>query len=474
MKIDLFIDGARSAPSGGTYDVLVGPVVPDELARVAVASQSDVARAVVAAELAFEGGRIAAKERSDILLRAAQLVLDHGEELANLIVMEVGKTLRESRGEVKTASDALFSMAGEALRIRGCTLDGDATPATRDFNISVLREPAGPVCAMTAYNAPLNQVCYKVGMAFAAGCPVVIKPSPFTPMVTSRAVDLLVEAGMPAGWINLVTGGAEVGQALFGSARFARFAFTGSRTVGEILVRSVGLRRSLLELGSNAPNIVHHDADLDLAARAITSSGFAIAGQVCMRPQRILVHEDAYSDFTARLLDCISALKVGDPRDADTDMGPVRTEAAAARIVDWVKQAETNGAEVLVGGTCDGCFVAPTVVSGVRSDDLISCEEIFGPVLVVTTYSDLNDALAQANASKYGLQSAIFTASLHVSREAVRQLRSGGVVINNASRMRTALVPFGGAKDSGLGREGGQWGVEEFTEIKVVYEYFGT
>ncbi|MEM9437960.1 MAG: aldehyde dehydrogenase family protein [Pseudomonadota bacterium] len=473
MKIDLFIDGERHAPSGGRYEALVGPVTPDELAQVAEAAPSDVAKAVGAADAAFAGGRIAARERADILQRASELVLAHGEELANLIVMEVGKTLRESRGEVKTAADALSSMAGEAVRIRGYTLDGDATPATKEFNISVLREPAGPVCALTAYNAPLNQVCYKVGMAFAAGCPVVLKPSPFTPMVTSRAIDLLAAAGMPAGWINFVTGGAEVGQALFESPQFARYAFTGSRTVGDILVRSVGLRRSLLELGSNAPNIVHHDADLDLAARAITSSGFAIAGQVCMRPQRILVHEDAYAEFTDKLLDRVQAVKVGDPREADTDMGPVRTEASAARIVDWVKQAEAKGAKILTGGTHEGCYVAPTVISSVQSDDLVACEEIFGPVLVVTTYADLQDALAEANASKYGLQSAIFTSSLKVAREATERLRSGGVVINNASRMRTALVPFGGAKDSGLGREGGLWGVEEFTEVKVVYDYFG-
>lgn len=473
MKIDLLIDGQRCAPAGERYEALVGPVVPDELAQVAIASPGDVAKAVAAADATFGRERVTAKDRSDILLRASELVLEHSEELSNLIVMEVGKTLRESRGEVKTAADALSCMAGEALRIRGFTLDGDATQATKDFNISVLREPAGPVCAMTAYNAPLNQVCYKVGMAFAAGCPVVLKPSPFTPMVSSRAIDLLVEAGMPVGWINFVTGGAEVGQALFESPQFARYAFTGSRTVGDILVRTVGLRRSLLELGSNAPNIVHHDADFDLAARAITSSGFAIAGQVCMRPQRILVHENAYEDFTARLIDCVQAVKVGDPRKPETDMGPVRTEDSAARIVDWVKRAETNGAEILTGGTSEGCFVEPTVVAGAKPDDLVTCEEVFGPVLVVTTYSDLDEALSEANASKYGLQSAIFTSSLAVARDATSQLRSGGVVINNASRMRTALVPFGGAKDSGLGREGGLWGVEEFTEIKVVYDYFG-
>ncbi|MEM1273298.1 MAG: aldehyde dehydrogenase family protein [Pseudomonadota bacterium] len=473
MKVDLFIDGQRVPPSGGTYEAFTGPVMSDTLAQVAVASRDDVARAVGAAEQAFDRHRITALERSEIMLRAANLLREHGEQLANLITLEVGKTLRETRGEVRTASDAFVAMAGEALRIRGVTLDGDATAPTKDFNISVIREAAGPVCALTAFNAPLNQVCYKVGMAFAAGCPVVIKPSPFTPMVTSRAVDLLVEAGMPAGWINLVTGGAEVGQALFESPQFARYAFTGSRTVGDILVRSVGLRRSLLELGSNAPNIVHSDADLGLAARAIASSGFAIAGQVCMRPQRVLVHEDAFDAFAAALLERIAAMKVGDPRDPETDMGPVRTEESAARIVDWVGQAEKAGAKVLTGGTREGCYVAPTVVANVKSDDLISCEEIFGPVLSLSTYRDLDAAIAEANASKYGLQSAIFTSSLKVARDATRRLRSGGVVINNASRMRTALVPFGGAKDSGLGREGGPWGVEEFTEVKVVYDYFG-
>ncbi|MEM0976068.1 MAG: aldehyde dehydrogenase family protein [Pseudomonadota bacterium] len=473
MKIDLLINGERCAPSSGQYDPLVGPVISDTLAEVAAATPEDVARAAKAAADAFERDHITAKERSNIMLRASQLLLDHEDELANLIVMEVGKTLKESKGEVKTASEAYATMAAEALRIRGTTMDGDATNATKDFNISVILQGAGPVCALTAYNAPLNQVCYKVGMAFAAGCPVVLKPSPFTPMVSSRAIDILVEAGMPTGWINFLTGGADVGAALFDAPEFARYAFTGSRKVGEILVQSVGLRRSLLELGSNAPNIVHEDADLALAAKAITASGFAIAGQVCMRPQRILVHEQAYEGFVSHLLERVAAVNVGDPRKIETDMGPVRTEESAARIVEWVKDAEKAGAQILTGGTHDGCYVAPTVVSGVKSDDLVACEEIFGPVLVLQTYTDLDDALREANASKYGLQSAIFTTNLHVARKAVRQLRSGGVVINNASRMRTALVPFGGAKDSGLGREGGPWGVEEFTEVKVVYDYFG-
>ncbi|MEM6634610.1 MAG: aldehyde dehydrogenase family protein [Pseudomonadota bacterium] len=473
MKIDLLINGQRCASASGQYDCLTGPASPDELAQVASATPEDVARAATAAVKALASKRITAKDRASILARASKLLLQHEDELAELIVLEVGKTIREAKGEVKTASDACSTFAAEALRLRGFTMDGDATGPTKDFDIAVLREPAGPVCALTAFNAPLNQVCYKVGMAFAAGCPVVLKPSPFTPMVSSRAIDLLVAAGMPKGWINFVTGGAEVGQALFENSDFARYAFTGSRAVGDILVRSVGLRRSLLELGSNAPNIVHHDADLALAARSITSSGFAIAGQVCMRPQRILVHEDVEEAFSAHLLEHVKAVRVGDPMDPETDMGPVRTVESAARIVGWVKRAEEGGAKVLTGATHDGCFVAPTVVANVKSDDLVACEEIFGPVLVLQTYGALEEALDEANASKYGLQSAIFTSNLKTARTAVRALKSGGVVVNNASRMRTALVPFGGAKASGLGREGGPWGVEEFTEVKVVYEYFG-
>ena len=473
-KIDLFIDGASCAPCEERYDPLKGPVTDDTLAMVAQAGTQDVARAAKAAQDAFARERITARERANILARAATLLAEHEDELAELIVLEVGKTIREARGEVKTAADACATFAAEALRVRGYTVDGDATPATKDFEISVIREPAGPVCALTAYNAPLNQVCYKVGMAFGAGCPVVLKPSPFTPMVTARAIALLAEAGMGPGWIYLVSGGVEVGQALFEAPEVSRYAFTGSRAVGDILVRSVGLRRSLLELGSNAPNIVHSDADLALAAKAITASGFAIAGQVCMRPQRVLVHEDVMDAFAAHLVERVKAVRVGDPRDPETDMGPVRTEDSAARIVDWVRQAEAAGAKVLTGGTHDGCYVAPTVVAGVRSDDLVACEEIFGPVLVLQSYATLDAALAEANASKYGLQSAIFTTTLETARVATRRLNAGGVVINNASRMRTALVPFGGAKDSGLGREGGPWGVEEFTEVKVVYHYFGT
>jgi acyl-CoA reductase-like NAD-dependent aldehyde dehydrogenase len=289
-----------------------------------------------------------------------------------------------------------------------------------------------------------------------------------TPVATSLFVDLLAESGVPSGWINLLFGGSDLGQALFASRDFARYTFTGSRRVGMELVQRVGLRPVILEMGSNAPNIVHSDAEMDVAIGALIDGAFATAGQVCIRPQRILVHSAIYDEFLDAFVEAIRGLTVGDPRKPETDMGPMRTEEAATRVAQWVADAVAAGARVLVGGQHVGSYMEPTVLCDVPTGEKVVCEEIFGPVVVVERYLSLDDAILRANDSPYGLQAGVFSRDLATCMDVVERLRMGSVMVNDSSRLRIPHVPFGGIKESGWGREGGALGVEEFTDLKTV------
>lgn len=468
MRLDLFIAGERRPPVSGRYETVKGPVSEEALGEVAVADVEDVAAGAAAALRAFDAGIPPAYERASWLRRAAQGVSRDAERLSTALMGEIGKTTKEARAEVAGAVRALEYLADEALRVTGETIRDDVGPGSAGTWIFTRREPAGPVCAITAFNAPLSQGVHKVGAALAAGCPVVLKPSPYTPFTTSLFVDILAESGIPSGWINLVFGGVEVGQALFGSQCFARYTFTGSRRVGLELIRAVGLRPAILEMGSNAPNIVHRDAQLDAAIRSLMDGAFATAGQTCIRPQRILVHDEIYTDFVEAFTSKVRHLKVGDPRKPETDVGPMRTEEAARRVVEWVENAVDAGAQLLVGGHRDGVYMEPTVLCDVPPDQKVVCEEVFGPVVVLQSFASLDEAVAIANDSPYGLQAGVFTQDLATCMNLISKLRVGGVMINSSSRLRIPHVPFGGVKDSGWGREGGRWGVEEFTDIKTV------
>lgn len=469
MKLRPFIAGKRVEPVGGVYEQFTGPLSDDPLAQVAVCDRADIASAAQAALAAFNAERPAASERARWLTESARLIRKEEKQLVDTIVEEMGKTVAGARAEVASAATALEVLAGEAIRMTGQSVPSDVWPATRGMLIYTRYEPAGPVCAITAFNAPVNQAAHKVGAAVAAGCPVVLKPSALAPIATSQLVDIFHAAGMAEGWINLIYGAAEVGQTLFGTEEFARFTFTGHRRVGDMLCRSIGIRRAVLEMGSNAPNIIHHDADQERAIDSIIDGGFATAGQVCIRPQRLFIHADIFNEFTAELGRRMRELKVGDPRLESTDMGPVRTTQAAERIVNGVRAAVERGATVLVGGTHEGRYVAPTLVTGVPADDELSCEEIFGPVIVADSYTDLGDAIERANASVYGLQAGVFSRNARVCQTVVDKIKVGGVIVNASSRLRTPQAPFGGVKQSGLGREGGRYGIEEFTELKTVF-----
>ena len=465
----IFIDGAWHADGEGrALREIRSPYDDALLATVPDATDADVDAAVAAAAAAMHERPLPPFERYRILARTSDLIAERAEELAALIVAEAGKPLRDARGEVARAVQTIRLCAEEAKRLGGEVVPFDATPGSEHRIGFTLPAPVGPVCAITPFNAPLNQMNHKVPTALAAGCSVVLKPAELTPLSAIRLVQLLEEAGLPPGWVNLVLGDRGVGQRLLEDERLAAYSFTGSVAVGRHIRATVGLRRTVLELGNNSPNVVHRDADLDHAARAIAASGFAYAGQLCISAQRVLVHRDVHDAFVARLAERAAALRVGDPALETTDVGPMIDDGAAERARSVIERTVAAGATLAAGGTVDGRFVAPTVLDGVTPDMHIACEEAFAPVLAVVTYDTLDEAVAIANGTRYGLQAAVFTESLDVAMYLARRIEAGSVMVNEGSHFRIDQMPFGGVKDSGLGREGVRYAIEEFTAPRLV------
>jgi acyl-CoA reductase-like NAD-dependent aldehyde dehydrogenase len=441
----------------------------DELvATVCDATESDASDAVAAAVAAMRQKPLTPFERYEILARTSDLIAERREQFAQLIVSEAGKPIRDARGEVGRAIHTIRLCAEEAKRIGGEVIPFDATPGSEHRIGFTIPAPIGPVCAITPFNAPLNQINHKLPTALAAGCSVVLKPAEATPLSAVKLVETLIEAGLPAGWVNLVLGDARVGQRLLEDERLAAYSFTGSVSVGLHIRRTVGLRKTVLELGNNSPNIVHRDADLAHAARSITSSGFAYAGQLCISAQRVLVHRDVHDEFVDLLAEQTRALTVGDPRSEETNVGPMIDDRAADRAEQLIAQTVAAGATVIVGASRDGRLVAPTVLDGVGTEMDVACHEAFAPILAVLTYDTLAEAVALANSTAYGLQAAAFTESLDTAMFFARRIEAGSVMINEGSHFRIDQMPFGGIKDSGLGREGVRYAVEEFTSPRLV------
>jgi acyl-CoA reductase-like NAD-dependent aldehyde dehydrogenase len=332
-----------------------------------------------------------------------------------------------------------------------------------------IRVPRGPVVAIPPFNFPLNLVAHKVAPALAAGNSVIIKPATATPLTAYHLGRLLMEAGAAAGAVNVVTGeGSVVGDALVTDPRIKVVSFTGSPPVGKGILARAGLKRVILELGGNSAVIVAADASMEKVFPAVVTGTFANSGQVCLSVQRIYVHESRFQEFLDRFLEATRALKVGDPTLPDTDVGPMISVAEAERAEQWVNEAVQAGAHVAVGGTRQGALFQPTVLTGVTPDMKVVCQEVFAPVVSLVPFSDMDEAFAAANSTSYGLQGAIFTESLDLAFRAVRELEVGGVMINDSTMYRADQMPYGGVKNSGLGREGLRFAVEEMTEIKMV------
>lgn len=433
--------------------------------RVATATPEDVDEAV---RLARDGVALAlpAHRRHSILGRAAQLLESRRDDLVDALIAEAGKPRRASIGEVSRAVETLQWSAEEAKRLRGETIPLDAAASGVGRLAITLREPVGVVAAITPTNSPLNLVAHKVGPALAGGNAVVLKPPQSTPVCSLLLREVLLQAGLPPGLCSVVVGPG-VGETMLQHPGIDFYNFTGSVAVGEKLRSRIGLRDSLMELGGNSPVIVHDDADVQRAATACAQKGFSAAGQACTSVQRIHVHERVLDAFRAALLEQVASLHVGDPRDPDTLVGAMIDVGEAERVESWIDEAVAAGAQCHTDRRREGALLWPTVLENVPTDLPVYCQEVFGPVVVLQPYRDLADAISAANSTKYGLHAAIFTASLDVAFVAIRGLRSGGVLVNEATQWRTEFVPFGGVGASGSGREGLPYAVEQMTRTKL-------
>jgi acyl-CoA reductase-like NAD-dependent aldehyde dehydrogenase len=430
----------------------------------------DVDRAL---EGAIRGAKAMAKlsgyDRSRILKRAADLIEARAEEFARTITLEEGKNLAESRVEVSRSVQTLTLSAEEAKRLHGETVPFDGAPgATGKFGFT-LRVPCGVVVAITPFNFPLNLVSHKVGPALAAGNAVVLKPAEDTPLSALKLTEALLEAGLSAEGIACLTGiGEEIGDSLCRDRRVRKITFTGSREVGERICRNAGIKKVTMELGSNSPVIVMPDADLEKVAAAVAATGYSNAGQVCISTQRVLTSGSVYHDFLDALKPKVAALTTGNPMDERTKVGPMIREEDAIRIEEWIREAVAGGARIVTGGQRHGAIYAPTVVADVRPEARISCDELFGPAVAVTRFESIDEAIALANHSIYGLAAGIFTENLEWAMRFAREVEAGNLMINWGPQWRSDLMPYGGLKDSGFGKEGPRYAVEEMTELKLV------
>ncbi|MDP9405743.1 MAG: aldehyde dehydrogenase family protein, partial [Actinomycetota bacterium] len=409
-------------------------------------------------------------ERAAVLERARELVRDRADAFARSIAEEAGKPLKTARAEVARCQDTLLFAAVEARKLAGSVVPFEASSNGAGKLGFTLHHPKGVVAAITPFNFPLNLVAHKLAPAFAAGCPVVLKPAGDTPLTALLLARTLAEAGMPRGFLNVVTGpSAQVGAAITAPDAVAVISFTGSTQVGRALAEANPHKTVLLELGNNTPVIVDASADLRRAAAKLAATGYSFAGQSCISAQRVYVHRQMRDDFVALLTDAVAALKVGDPLDADTDVGPLIRPEDRDRVVAWIREAQDAGAKLRLGGevNADGTL-QPAILDDVTPDMKVSSEEVFGPVLAVQPVADLDEAIRLANATRYGLQAGIFTGDLAAALRAARELVFGGVTVNESPTYRADQMPYGGVRDSGNTREGPAYAVRDYLEETVV------
>jgi acyl-CoA reductase-like NAD-dependent aldehyde dehydrogenase len=449
----------------GAWVEVRSPYSGDVVGRVAKAGAGEARRAVDAAARAMQAP-LPAHKRAEILVKVAAALGRRQDEVARLISDEAGKPMKAARVEAQRAMSTYTFAAVEARKLAGEMIPMDAAQAGEGKLAFTLRRPIGVVGAISPFNFPLNLVAHKLAPALAAGCAVVLKPASQTPLSALLLAELEEEAGLPAGWLNVLVGPAsELGDVLVEDERVKLITFTGSSGVGWGLRERAAKKRVNLELGNATPVIVAADADVSLAATKVAQNAFSFAGQSCISVQRVYVERDAYDGFVGELLPLVEALNVGDPSEEDTDVGPVIDEDARERILEWIR---ASSGEVLTGGALDGDLIRPTVIANPAPDDKVSCEEVFGPVCTVTAVESLDEALALANGTRYGLQAGIFTTSLDNALRASQSLEFGGVIVNEAPTFRSDQMPYGGVKDSGNTREGPHYAVREMTEERLV------
>ena len=467
MQSGLFIGGTWRT---GTLLQVTNKYNGEVVGTVATASAADVDVAVESATRGAETmAALPAHKRCDILLKTAAFLRERKEAIARILAAEAGKAIKLARVEVDRGATT-FQIAGEeARRIHGETLALDAVPSGEGYFGFWWRRPVGVVGAITPFNFPLNLAAHKVAPAIAAGNAMVLKPAEQTPLTAVMLVEALLDAGLPPEAIQLLQGAGEtVGDALVTHPGVAKISFTGSAPVGRTILSRAGIKKVTLELGNSSPVIVAPDADLDFVAQRCATGAFAYSGQICISIQRIFGDQKIYAPLAERLVSATKNLVVGDPLAEQTDVGPLIAVEEAQRVKSWVDEAQAGGAKVLVGGQREGPVVHPTLLADTRPDMKVMHDEVFGPVANIVSSGDFEDALRQANATGYGLQAAVFTKDIDRVIHAVRKLDFGGVIINDMPTFRADHMPYGGNKQSGLGREGVRFTIEEMTNIQMV------
>jgi acyl-CoA reductase-like NAD-dependent aldehyde dehydrogenase len=451
----------------GEWIEVRSPYSGDVVARVAKGGAAETRRALDAAARALENP-LPAHKRAEILVKVAGLIGKRHEEVARTISDEASKPIKTARVEASRAMSTYTFAAVEARKLAGEMIPMESAQAGEGKLGFTVRKPIGIVGAISPFNFPCNLVAHKLAPALAAGCPVVLKPASQTPLSALLLAELEQEAGLPAGWLNVIVGPAsQIGDVLVEDERVKLITFTGSGEVGWKLQERAPRKRVKLELGNSTPVIVTADADAEVAATKLAANAFAFAGQSCISVQRIYVERPSYDAFLQSFVPKVEALNVGDPAHDDTDVGPVIDADARTRITAWIDEARSSGAQVLTGGD-DGTLIRPTVIAEVADDQKVSCEEVFGPVVIVNPVDSLDEAIERANSTRFGLQAGIFTASIDSALRAADRLDFGGVIVNEAPTFRSDQMPYGGIKASGNTKEGPAWAVREMTEERLV------
>ncbi|HCB02632.1 MAG TPA: aldehyde dehydrogenase [Anaerolineae bacterium] len=468
MEYKLLIDGQWGG--SGTPLEVKNKYSGQTVGVVNTATKEDLNKAIDAAQRARDiMAEMPAHKRADILMRAAYLLRDNVEDMAKTIAAEAGKALKFARAEAERAVSTFTFAAEEAKRLHGETIPLDAAPAGEGFFGFWTRRPVGVIAAISPFNFPLNLVAHKVAPAIAAGNTLVLKPASTTPLAAVKLCQILQEAGLPAGALNLVVGGGgTVGEWLITDERVDKITFTGSPDVGRHILSVAGIKKVTLELGNTSPVIVAPDADLDLVAKRCAVGAFYNSGQVCISVQRIYSEKKVYEPFSEKFIKATEAMVVGDPLDERVDVGPMIDVKEVDRIETWVNEAQGGGAKVLTGAKREGTVYYPTILTNTSSDMKVIAEETFAPVASVIQSDDFEESLRLANDSKFGLQVGVFTKDIDRALRAIKKLNFGGVMINETPAFRVDHMPYGGNRQSGLGREGVKFAMEDMTNIQLV------
>ncbi|WP_062200404.1 aldehyde dehydrogenase family protein [Massilibacterium senegalense] len=468
MKKQLYINGEWVEAS--TYMPLYSPYSEAHIADIPKATTEEVDQAIQAADAATRVmAEMPAYQRADILYQLAEKLAERKDEAARIIALEAAKPFATAKGEVARTIETYRFAAEEAKRIHGETIPLDASASGTGRIAYTVRKPIGVIGAITPFNFPMNLVAHKVGPAIAAGNTIVLKPASQTPLSSFFIAELLEEIGLPKGALNIVTGsGRTVGEQIVTDPRVQMVTFTGSPEVGIGIRNKAGLKRVTLELGSNSAVIIDRDVDVDRIIPRCVTSAFSNQGQVCISVQRIYVHEAIYDTFVEKFVAQTKTLKLGDPLEEQTDVSALITKKDVERTLSWMKEAKQAGAHVITGGSAQGNVLEPTVIVDATKAMKVSCQEVFAPIVTIQKVSSMEEAFASVNDSRYGLQAGIYTENVYTALEATEKLHVGGVMINDTPTFRVDQMPYGGVKESGVGREGIAYAVEEMTELKLI------